>query len=326
MNRVRTWNYRVNRRTTIWCERARRLVQKAGSATLVPAIAVGLAFVAQAASDYPQKLLVRAGTPVRLLVPESIDSVTSWPGKTVLFEVASDVIVGDLVVVRRGARAEGVISEQSKRAGSVSRPGRVEFSVSRVTSTAGDPIPVSGSQNATGAVFAPWVRGGNAVVRTGTKFYVFVSRDVLLDRTAVERLRRPVESPASIEDNLLTVFRCRDGAPMLEVPFAVPGRDHWPVPWGPAIEILMDRKRFLSLQVNTFLTVHLPEGPHVLSFGNKNLRIDPGIGSIGHIYVQATSEVKGGLSLEQDDDCHDVSAVLVPADWDSIANYWRDRQ
>lgn len=124
----------------------------------------------------------------------------------------------------------------------------------------GDPIPVSGSQSASGTscgegyhgvLLVPWVRGGNAI---------------FMNRAAVERVQRRVEPPTSIELNLLTVFRCRDGAPLF--PAVLPGMD--------------------------------PPG------GNRfGLR---------------------GLSLRHEDDCRDVSAVLLPVDWASIATCWRDRQ
>lgn len=121
-----------NRRNTNWCERDCRRARSRGPATLVvPASTVGLAFLCQGASEDPARLLVRAGTPVRLVLSESVNSLTSRPGQTILFELAGDVTVDGLTLVRRGARAEGVPGEQIKRAPSLSRPGRVELSASR---------------------------------------------------------------------------------------------------------------------------------------------------------------------------------------------------
>lgn len=109
-------------------------------------LAIGLAGVGRGETP------VRGGTRVRVKLLQFISSETSQPGDTVRFEVAEDVALEGIVVIRRGTPAVGTVVEA--RAYRLSRwpllwwdgpsPGRLVFTVSETVSVDGDPIRLRG--------------------------------------------------------------------------------------------------------------------------------------------------------------------------------------
>src|SRR5712692_4801143 len=71
------------------------------------------------------------GTPVRLLISESVSSKTAKPGDTVKLQVLDDVKVGDLVIIAGKAPASATI-ETANSAGRAWRPGNILLKLNSV--------------------------------------------------------------------------------------------------------------------------------------------------------------------------------------------------
>jgi hypothetical protein len=279
-------------------------------------LGLGLRFLAVSAGA--EQIIVPKDTPVRLVVSESISSANRRPGQTVELEVADDVIVKNLVVVRRGSHAWGVIGGGTKPASSLARRGELELSVTWIVCVTGNTIPVRRKQSASGescgegclgVLLVPWIHGTDAVLRTGTKFYVFVREDVFLERSKVEQRQQQPNALALVESSL-TIFRCRE----------TDGRGYP----DPSVQVSIDRKPLVTLQSNRFLSVFVPDGIHIVAVGKQNLRINGAFGS--RYYVRVSSRGEQHLWLESTDDCDDEWVTLAPEDWNNIAREWQVRQ
>ena len=112
-------------------------------ACLAGAVVVGCA--PKPVPEVPPKLVAR-GTPVRLILLDTLDSGGSDDGSRVALMVAEDVVAGGQVVVRRGAPAEGVVA-YSRAAGTLSAlantPARLSIRLERTWAVDGSEIALS---------------------------------------------------------------------------------------------------------------------------------------------------------------------------------------
>src|SRR4051812_19897055 len=99
--------------------------------TITKSLLVAFALLAQ---TYAQTL--PEGTPVPLRLEETISSGSAEKGQSVEFTVAEDVLSGDAVIFKQGARALGVVieAEGKKRMG---RAGKLDFTVEKVRAADG---------------------------------------------------------------------------------------------------------------------------------------------------------------------------------------------
>lgn len=89
-----------------------------------------------------QKMVLEEGTPVMLVLSETISSADERVGNTVGFEVVDDVIVGGTVVIPRGATAWGTVTvaEPKKRMG---RGGKLDVNLDKVRLADGEKVLLS---------------------------------------------------------------------------------------------------------------------------------------------------------------------------------------
>jgi len=87
------------------------------------------------------QVVVPDGTKVRVRLDQSLSSATADEGQTVELSVSEAIRVDGTMVVAEGARATGtVVTAQEKRR--MGRAGKLDFSVDRVRTVAGEWLPV----------------------------------------------------------------------------------------------------------------------------------------------------------------------------------------
>lgn len=144
----------------------------------------------------PESVL-QDGMPIKLQLLNKLDSHVARAGDKIEFEVVNDVEVDGVIVLRRGARAAGVIAA-SQDSRTMGRAGRLSFTINDVMLSNGDKVPVraynhSSGENKTGEmielmantpiVVAPFfllMHGTNTVFPRGTQITAFVNGDTHL--------------------------------------------------------------------------------------------------------------------------------------------------
>ena len=164
------------------------------------------------------------GTPVHLLLAESLSSKTAQPGSTVKLQVLGDVKVGDLVVIANRSPGFATI-ETAKSAGRAWRKGNLLLKLGTVTLLNQQQQPlrawnaVKGKDTGaaldwTNAVmqtyglalfflpFSPLQHGNQALMPRGTVLDAAIDADVLLPRAVIEAAQpkpaEPHHGPASV--------------------------------------------------------------------------------------------------------------------------------
>jgi hypothetical protein len=172
-------------------------------------------------------------TPVMLRTKQDLSSATVKVGDRVPFRVVKDVKVADLIVIPRGADAWGLVTavQPKRRKG---RPGSLDIVIQSVQLLTGENAPLRAKQHSEGksrdvgkmadipeaaivsfgelvpyVLFSMLEKGKDAYLAAGTAFTAYLNGDVVLDRTALERLQpAPVQrkGPATV-----TIFRTDTG-------------------------------------------------------------------------------------------------------------------
>jgi hypothetical protein len=145
---------------------------------------------AEAASDASAKVVLKDGTPVGLKLAQTISSKTAVVGDTVELVLDEDLMVGQTVAVKKGAKAVGTISN-AKKAGMAGRGGELSLHVEYLK--VGDTrVKLRGAQgkegdNKTGAtvglvlafgVLGFMKHGKQAEVKEGTPVKAYLDQDV----------------------------------------------------------------------------------------------------------------------------------------------------
>ena len=146
-------------------------------------------------------------TPVMLRTKQDLSSAKAKVGDRVPFRVFKDVRVGDLIVIRRGADAWGLVTavQPRKRKG---RPGSFDIAIQSVQLLTGENAPLRAEQHSQGQsrlitdpgllgvgipliLFSMLGKGKDAYLPGGSKFAAYLNGDVALDRIALERVQPP---------------------------------------------------------------------------------------------------------------------------------------
>jgi hypothetical protein len=146
------------------------------------------------------KFVLEDGTPVKLVLAETISSADERVGNLVSFEVVEDVRVGDVVVIPRGSTAWATVTaaEPKKRMG---RGGKLDINIDKVRLADGEKVllraikdgkggghegAMVGGMVATGVVWpaAPFflfMHGKDLSIPKGTQITAYSQGDVVLD-------------------------------------------------------------------------------------------------------------------------------------------------
>src|SRR6266478_7125239 len=176
---------------------------------------------------------LEGSTPVTLRTKQDLSSATVKVGDRVPFRVVKDVRVADLIVIPRDADAWGLVTavQPKRRKG---RAGSLDIVIQSVQLLTGENAPLRAEQHSEGknrdvgtvadipraaietfgvglpiVLFWMLEKGKDPYCPAGTKFTAYLNGDVVLDRSALERVQpAPVqrEGPATV-----TIFRAETG-------------------------------------------------------------------------------------------------------------------
>ena len=179
-------------------------------------------------------LKLEDSTPVILRTKHDLSSAKVKVGDLVPLRVAEDVRVADLIVIPRGADAWGLVTavQPKRRKG---RPGNLDIAIQSVQLLTGENAPLRAKQHSQGqsrdvtigprdiidstvffGVTIPFMlasmleKGKDAYLPAGTTFTAYLNGDVVLERSALERVQpAPVQrkGPATV-----TIFMAGDAA------------------------------------------------------------------------------------------------------------------
>lgn len=158
-----------------------------------PASPTTASAAAPAAPAAPAKLILKEGTDVKLKFSDDLSSKTANEGDPVNLVLDEDLKVGDVVVVKAGAKATGTITN-AKKAGMMGKAGELNMRLEHLK--AGDQrVRLRGSKGKEGegkvgtavaltVLFGPIgliKHGKNVDVKAGTPLAAYVDEDVALD-------------------------------------------------------------------------------------------------------------------------------------------------
>lgn len=143
------------------------------------------------ASVQSQNSILNQGTLVTVILDENLNSGISQSGDKVNFIVADDIMVGDKIAIRKGARAWGQILE-AKRSKMVGKKGKLDFSVDYAEMTDGRNVKLrsqidrSGKGRMGGVIVAAailnpialFIKGKNISINKGESFIVYVDENI----------------------------------------------------------------------------------------------------------------------------------------------------
>jgi hypothetical protein len=159
---------------------------------LLTAIAavIGCAAFAQAPAPVATTKHLSEGAVLTMKLMQAVTSKKSQTGDILDFELAEPYIMGDMVVLQKGLKATGHITE-SKKAKGMGKQGTLNISIDYLTLSDGRVIKLTSQQdnegkNSTGAVIAGavvltpiflFVKGKNINYEVGQVFKVYVAKD-----------------------------------------------------------------------------------------------------------------------------------------------------
>jgi hypothetical protein len=183
----------------------------------------------QAASQDPaevgtqSRFALEDGTPIKLVLSETISSADATVGQTVPFEVVEDILVDGVIVVPKGGTAWATVTAaQSKRR--MGRGGKLDLNIDKVRLADGSKTLLSAVKDTkggghtgamTGAIVATsliiwpaapfflFMHGKDITIPKGTAITAFVQGDDVLDRSKFIRQARvaipvaPKQQPAA---------------------------------------------------------------------------------------------------------------------------------
>jgi hypothetical protein len=194
--------------------------------TVVPALAQQGATTAppetQTSAPNTTRFVLEDGTPIKLVLAQTVSSSDASVGQTVSFEVVEDVLVDGIVVVPKGSTAWATVTaaEHKKTMG---RGGKLDMNIDKVRLADGSKTLLSATKNAkggghqgamTGAIVvtslllwpaAPFfllIHGKDITIPKGTAITAFVQGDDTLDRgkfvhpAAISAQTTPAPSPS----------------------------------------------------------------------------------------------------------------------------------
>jgi hypothetical protein len=195
------------------------------------------AMAAQSNSQEPaevaagSRFVLEDGTPIKLVLSETISSADATVGQTVPFEVVEDILVDGIVVVPKGGTAWATVTAaQAKRR--LGRGGKLDLNIDKVRLVDGSKTLLSAVKNTkggghtgamTGAIVATslivwpaapfflFMHGKDITIPKGTAITAFVQGDDVLDRSKFDRQARlttptapkqqPVAQPPAMEQS-----------------------------------------------------------------------------------------------------------------------------
>jgi hypothetical protein len=149
------------------------------------------------------RFVLEDGTPIKLVLSETISSADTTVGQTIPFEVVEDVIVDGIVVVPKGGNAWATVTDAQPKM-RMGRGGKLDLNIDKVRLVDGSKTLLSAVKNTkggshtgamTGAIVATslivwpaapfflFMHGKDITIPKGTAITAFVQGDDVLDRS-----------------------------------------------------------------------------------------------------------------------------------------------
>jgi len=169
--------------------------QDTPSAPAAPAVATTPVVPATPVSPAapPAKLMLKEGTDVKLKFADDLSSKTANDGDPVNLVLDEDIKVGDVVVVKAGAKATGTITN-AKKAGMLGKAGELNMRLEHLKAGS-ERVRLRGSKGKEGegkegttvalvVLFGPIgliKHGNNVEIKAGTSLVAYVDQDVAIE-------------------------------------------------------------------------------------------------------------------------------------------------
>jgi hypothetical protein len=173
------------------------MVVRNGPSKASPAQAVGNGSMPTATATLPfnpATLILHDATPIRLRLIQNLSSEEAKAGDSVDFEVLDDLVVDDMLVVARGAKATATITESEPKSW-VARGGKLDINVDYVRLVNGDKIAVRAVKEAKES--GHFMHGKGVTIPKGTEITALVNGEIKLDRARLAAGVSPEPSPSS---------------------------------------------------------------------------------------------------------------------------------
>jgi hypothetical protein len=181
------------------------------------------------------RFVLEDGTPIKLVLSETISSADTTVGQTIPFEVVEDVLVDGVVVVPKGGNAWATVTDaQPKRR--MGRGGKLDLNIDKVRLVDGSKTLLSAVKNTkggshtgamTGAIVATslivwpaapfflFMHGKDITIPKGTAITAFVQGDDVLDRSKFVR-QAQVNAPGAPKQQTVAQTPAVDQSPSTE--------------------------------------------------------------------------------------------------------------
>jgi len=100
-------------------------------------------------ASFGSDVILENGTKIRMKLVDKVSSGLHKEGDEVNFIVAEDVRMGDLVLIKEGARATGIVAELISR-GRVGKAGKLTINLDYAKAVNGKKVPINGTINKKG--------------------------------------------------------------------------------------------------------------------------------------------------------------------------------
>ena len=156
-------------------------------------------------------LLLHDATPVRLRLSRNLSSADSKTGDTVDLEVLEDVMIGDTLVIARGATAIGTVTDAEKKR-RMARGGKLDMEIDYVRLVNGDKVALRAVKETSGgghtggmvggmvataivawpvAPFFLFMHGKDTTIPKGTEITAYTDGEIRLDAAKYTATQHP---------------------------------------------------------------------------------------------------------------------------------------
>ncbi len=184
--------------------------------------------------------ILQDGTPVKLRLTQNLSSADAKAGQEIFLEVADDIELDGVIVLRRGSPAIGVVTEaEAKRR--MGRAGKLSFNITDVLLADDEKAPLRAVNDSSGdshvkgmtgmmasgvpmaaAPFLLLMHGENTSFPKGTEITAFIDGDMHLNLANFEPAPQPAAQASLVIDSIPTGAEVElDGAPMGHTPLTV---------------------------------------------------------------------------------------------------------
>jgi RNase P/RNase MRP subunit p29 len=275
-----------------------------GAGLFGAAVLLSIGFAA--ASVSAQDVTFAEGTAVSLVLAKDVSSKTAERGQSVNFTVDEDVTVDGRVIIKKGTPAVGSVI-YAEKGGYMGNSGKLAVQVESTTTVDGQPLRLNAAKGSEGkdkygtmtalsivaGPFAMLKRGGDTVVKEGTKFTVYAGEGrtfrVEGDTLVAVKTQSPAVSDPNGEKVTLYIYRPKKFV-------------------GSALEpsIFVDGTELARMDNGRYFVAKLAPGKHIVHMTDEKkgyeLNMNAGFTYYFRVGIEAGAFKGGGKILLEDQD------------------------